>query len=284
MKRHTIVLLSCAVVVAAGCGFGAGGTPETPQEESPAAEDVAEIGEASRSAIRVRFVPGRGGPVRRTGLHPRTVAGGDPRGAAHVLHRRTLPLEGRLIGRHLGAVQKEAVLPGPRPLALRANELILEERGRLESLASCIASSGELSEDDRPWLVDLARKYKVLGEDDETVDPKNIDELLARVDAVPVSLVLAQSAEESGWGTSRFAAEGNALFGQWTWGGKGIKQQHQRGDLGDHRIAAFEHPLDSVRAYMHNLNTHRPMPRYGRNEPSCARRASRSPAVFSRRP
>jgi uncharacterized FlgJ-related protein len=80
--------------------------------------------------------------------------------------------------------------------------------------------------------------------------------LLERVDIVPVSLALSQAAEESGWGTSRFAAEGNALFGQWTWGGEGIKPEQQRAALGDHRIAAFESPLQSVMAYMHNLNTH----------------------------
>jgi uncharacterized FlgJ-related protein len=60
---------------------------------------------------------------------------------------------------------------------------------------------------------------------------------------VPVSLVLSQCAEESGWGTSRFAAEGNALFGQWSWGGKGIKPEQQREGMGDYRIAAFESPL-----------------------------------------
>ena len=88
------------------------------------------------------------------------------------------------------------------------------------------------------------------------VDRAAVHELLMRVDIVPVSLALSQCAEESGWGTSRFAAEGNALFGQWSWGGKGIKPLQQREGMGDYRIAAFETPLQSVMAYMRNLNTH----------------------------
>jgi len=67
--------------------------------------------------------------------------------------------------------------------------------------------------------------------------------------------VLAQAAEESGWGTSRFAVEGNALFGMWTWGEEGIKPQQQRSGLGDYKIASYETPMHSVIAYMQNLNT-----------------------------
>ena len=72
-----------------------------------------------------------------------------------------------------------------------------------------------------------------------------------------MSLVLAQAANESGWGTSRFAGEGNALFGQWSFGGSGMLPEAQRESLGDYRVAAFESPLLSVIAYMRNLNTHR---------------------------
>ncbi|MGK2907996.1 MAG: glucosaminidase domain-containing protein [Desulfuromonadales bacterium] len=82
------------------------------------------------------------------------------------------------------------------------------------------------------------------------------DILLRRVDTVPPSLVLAQAAEESGWGTSRFAVEGNALFGMWTWGEEGITPVKQRSGLGNYKIASYKTPLQSVIAYMHNLNTH----------------------------
>ena len=79
--------------------------------------------------------------------------------------------------------------------------------------------------------------------------------LLERVDIVPPSLAMAQSAEESGWGTSRFADLGNALFGQWTWSG-GIEPLNKRQDKGSYGIARFDTPLQSVEAYMRNLNTH----------------------------
>lgn len=133
------------------------------------------------------------------------------------------------------------------PLVLRANEVILKDRERL------IALNGkqDLSDEDAAWLRELAQSYKVESE----LDDAGLAELVKRVDAVPPSLVLAQGAEESGWGTSRFAAEGNALFGQWTWGGKGIKPKQQREGLGDYRIAAFDTPLESVEAYLLNINS-----------------------------
>ncbi len=85
-----------------------------------------------------------------------------------------------------------------------------------------------------------------------------LDAFLYRVDAVPAGLALGQAAYESGYGTSRFATEGNSLFGQWTYKGDGIKPREQRtSSKGDHRIKAFEWPFDSVRAYFLNLMTHR---------------------------
>jgi len=130
------------------------------------------------------------------------------------------------------------------PLVLRANEKILADREKLLALQAKGASSGEES----AWLDDIAQRYRTDGAD--------MAELAKRVDAVPPSLVLAQGAEESGWGTSRFAAEGNALFGQWTWGSKSIKPKEQREGLGDYGIAAFETPLESVEAYLLNINSH----------------------------
>lgn len=124
------------------------------------------------------------------------------------------------------------------PLALRANELVLEQR------AWIVANRQNPSD---PRMLELLHSYRVKHED--------IDELLNRVDAVPVSLVLAQAAEESGWGTSRFAAQGNALFGQWTYG-EGMAPRQRRAEKGNYSIAAFDSPLDSVRAYLLNINRH----------------------------
>jgi Bax protein len=80
---------------------------------------------------------------------------------------------------------------------------------------------------------------------------------MMRVDVVPPSLALGQAAYESGYGTSRFAREGNALFGQWTYGGKGMQPREKRASKGDYGVAAYDWPLESVRAYMRNLNSHR---------------------------
>ena len=83
-----------------------------------------------------------------------------------------------------------------------------------------------------------------------------IDAALYKLDVIPAGLVLGQAAYESGYGTSRFASEGNALFGQWTYGGKGLVPEQQRKNLGDHRIASFDWPFDSVRGYYLNLSSH----------------------------
>ena len=83
-----------------------------------------------------------------------------------------------------------------------------------------------------------------------------IDELLYRLDEIPAGLAIGQAAYESGWGTSRFTVEGNALFGQWTYGGEGMVPKQQRKELGDHKIASFTWPFDSVRGYYLNLSTH----------------------------
>ena len=81
-------------------------------------------------------------------------------------------------------------------------------------------------------------------------------ELKLRMDIVPVSIAIAQAAKESGWGTSRFALEGNAMFGQWTWGKKGIAPLERDENKG-HKILKFPILRSSVQAYKNNLNTHK---------------------------
>ena len=75
------------------------------------------------------------------------------------------------------------------------------------------------------------------------------------MDIVPVSIALAQAANESGWGTSRFALEGNALFGQWTWSKKGISPKNKDPNK-THKVLQFQILKASVKAYKNNLNTH----------------------------
>ena len=84
---------------------------------------------------------------------------------------------------------------------------------------------------------------------------KNVSTLKVRMDEVPVSMAIAQAAKETGWGTSRFAQEGNALFGQWTWSGEGIKPSDAE-DNSTHKVMKFNVLQASVKAYQRNLNTH----------------------------
>ena len=161
------------------------------------------------------------------------------------------------------ADKKELFYRALLPLILYANELILNDRRKLQNIAKQQAGGSALTPEDYAWLQALAIKYRLAKADNAAVDivakdvPVLIAELLLRVDIIPPSLALGQGAYESGYGTSRFSLEGNALFGQWTWGSKGIKPLQQRSSKGDYKVAAYDWPLDSVRAYMLNLNTQR---------------------------
>ncbi len=158
------------------------------------------------------------------------------------------------------------------PLVVHANELITQARERLLALRDSVASEGVLTDQDSEWLAHAAEVFRV----DESGDLESvIDELLVKVDVIPAGLVLGQAAYESGYGTSRFAVEGNALFGQWVFGGDGMVPEQQRESLGDHRIAAYDWPFDSVRGYFINLNAH---PAYARfRELRAEQRASGEP-------
>jgi uncharacterized FlgJ-related protein len=143
------------------------------------------------------------------------------------------------------------------PIVLRINELILADQVRAKELSKRLAQDQSVTTDDRAWLSRLAVKYKVVEATSEPLDNDALAELLLRVDIVPPSLSLAQAASESGWGTSRFAAQGNSLFGQWTWG-KGLKPAEQRtSELGDYRIEAFDSTAQAAYSYALNLNTAR---------------------------
>ncbi len=148
------------------------------------------------------------------------------------------------------------------PLVLHANTMVLDHRQRLQRIQDSIAKAEPIAKDDETWLRKIAVVLRILDEEktDQPMDraglSKVIDQALYKLDVIPPSLALGQSAYESGYGTSRFAVEGNALFGQWTFGGKGLTPQQQRKELGDHRIANFDWPFDSVRGYFINLSSH----------------------------
>ena len=135
------------------------------------------------------------------------------------------------------------------PLVLYVNEQVLGERQRLVGLRQDIDRFGRIPDPgDRAWLERMRERYGL--------DTHDIDALLRRVDAIPPSLALAQAAEESGWGTSRFVREANAVFGQYTFAtGAGVVPLG-RDDGENHEVRSFARLLDSVTAYMFNLNSH----------------------------
>ncbi|GEQ98328.1 hypothetical protein JCM17844_19650 [Iodidimonas gelatinilytica] len=152
--------------------------------------------------------------------------------------------------------RKRAFIATMLPLILRVNELVLEDRKRLLSLMEQRTKGARLSTLNKRWLHRLARNYG-LGADFKIRDD-SLKRLEKRVDIVPPSLALAQAAIESGWGTSRFAQTGNALYGQWTWNDEdnGIVPT-RRGSGKTHRIKAFDFLIDSVRGYIGNINRNR---------------------------
>jgi len=136
-----------------------------------------------------------------------------------------------------------------------ANEEVKKKRAKLIPLIKRVKKA-PISRKEAKWLRDLAKKYKLLKSNSDLLTLESLDELLQRVDIVPTSLAVAQAAIESGWGTSRFTIEGNALFGQWSFGNSALKPKKQRKNLGNYGLATFKTPLDSIRAYILNLNTH----------------------------
>ena len=130
------------------------------------------------------------------------------------------------------------------PLILRSNQELKDRREQVMRL---------IEARDLEKLQQWAQLYRIKNQ------PKDIDQLgaalLERVNTVPVSIALGQAAIESGWGTSRFALQGNALFGQWAWSkNAGIRPIEASNSKAV--VRSFANLFDSVRAYMHNLNTH----------------------------
>ena len=129
------------------------------------------------------------------------------------------------------------------PLVIKENNNIRLDRKKLFS----ILVKSKNTKIEKVWL---NLKFKQYG-----VANKDLSTLKIRMDEVPISMAIAQAAKETGWGTSRFAQEGNALFGQWTWSGEGIKPSNADDDS-THKVMKFKVLQASVRAYQRNLNTH----------------------------
>lgn len=150
--------------------------------------------------------------------------------------------------------RKQLFIKAVLPVVLRVNEDIAADRERLSGIAKRRARGRSLSLVDQVWLEEQYARYDV--------ESGDIKELLRRVDIIPPSLALAQAAEESGWGTSRFAREGNALFGQYTDpDGPGILPR-SRDAVGKYRIRSYDTLYETVSSYALNLNQHRAYERF----------------------
>ena len=141
-------------------------------------------------------------------------------------------------------LKKETFIKIVLPLIVAENERILDDRKKLLTLVD----KKFTTDLEKQWIRQKLLEYKV--------KKGNLKELLVRMDIIPTSIALAQAAKESGWGTSRFALEGNAIFGQWTWSGQGIAPLDRESNK-NHKILKFPILRASVKAYQNNLNTHK---------------------------
>ena len=139
--------------------------------------------------------------------------------------------------------RKELFIQIVLPLIIEENIKIRLDRKKLFA----ILNKNNNSTLEKKWLDNKFKRYDV--------KDNNLSDLKIRMDEIPVSLAIAQAANETGWGTSRFALEGNALFGQWTYNGEGIKPAGADSNT-KHKVMKFKILKASVRAYFGNLNTH----------------------------
>ena len=140
------------------------------------------------------------------------------------------------------------------PLISYENQNIILERSKLENIRNFLVDNNTLSKSDLKFLNNISKKYRIKTADKHKYDLVN--DLLDRVDVIPNSIVLAQAANESGWGTSRFAREYNALFGEYTYNYSNGVVPLLRDEGEKHLVKAFDSVDKSVQSYFNNLNSH----------------------------
>lgn len=150
--------------------------------------------------------------------------------------------------------KKETFFSFLEPIIEQTNLRVQSERAWLKVIQQDLFNGRTLS----AWQVQLLEKLGTYYKVDEPVGSREFfAELFLRVDVLPASLVLAQAANESAWGTSRFAVDGNNLFGQWCFTkGCGLVPNGRDSDA-SHEVRVFDSVTDSVNSYFRNLNTHR---------------------------
>lgn len=150
--------------------------------------------------------------------------------------------------------KKQVFLDFLQPFIDAKNSEVRQQRNRLTYLVNKIKEGEKLQQDENRFIWELSKTYDVQGDDLHDLD--FLDRLMRRVDVLPPSLVLAQAAKESGWGTSRFAREGNNLFGQWCYSqGCGLVPVRRHADA-SHEVKSFRNVQESINAYFKNLNTY----------------------------
>ena len=138
------------------------------------------------------------------------------------------------------------------PKVRKANDKIRANRRLLLMIHGDLTTGGALNEDDIQFVSKLKARYRI---NQQTTLSSTIDDLLIRMDVVPESLVLAQAANESGWGTSRFARHANNLFGVWCFReGCGLTPKNRDEGL-NHEVAKYETVQEGIVAYIHTINT-----------------------------
>ncbi len=157
-------------------------------------------------------------------------------------------------------VKKEIFLSALLPPILKVNQVISQDRKKLKKIILNITLGENVSEAEYYWLTRKMIQYKVKAENVQDFlnrADEILQELLDRINIVPPELALAQAAQESGWGTSRFSQKGNALYGEWTWGNGCGMVPKRREEGKTHRMKCFSSIIEAVDSYMKNLNTHR---------------------------
>lgn len=139
------------------------------------------------------------------------------------------------------------------PIIKSANNKIRADKIKLKGLIERYETSKPLSDKERRTLKTLVEKYRV-GKT-KTVE-KKLEELVIRIDVIPPSLALAQAANESAWGTARFARNANNYYGLWCWTKSCGLVPSRRDEGAKHEVARFNQIEDGVRYYMRTLNSH----------------------------
>ena len=140
------------------------------------------------------------------------------------------------------------------PIITFENKKILNERKRLIEIKKYLHAEKTLMDEDILYLSQIVKKYNIKSWNKHKIDV--LDELLILVDVIPNSIVLAQAVNESGWGTSRFAKEHNALFGEYTYDERKGIVPLERESGKKHLIRNFSSLNKSVESYFRNINTH----------------------------